>query len=159
MSHRRDDSHVGKAKKGVIRHAENIGKHVVMGTLKNFGVGAVNVPPLLTQFSSPNMNVNMTVKSCVPRAAPLMSALGVLRGYLKKRNEQNRWQRRFCVLAPHLFLYYYENEQSENPRGVIDLEYYSKVGLEADGVTIRLDPPAGVPLRTFHFKAGQLGGG
>lgn len=50
---------------------------------------------------------------------------GIKHGYLRKKNEQGTFHRRYCVLVPHLFLYYYENETSDTPRGIIDLDFYT----------------------------------
>jgi hypothetical protein len=54
-------------------------------------------------------------------------------GHLSKRNEQGNWQKRFVCVVPHMFLYYFDNEFSEAPRGVIDLELYTNV-LRDEGV-------------------------
>jgi hypothetical protein len=37
-----------------------------------------------------------------------MSMLGTKCGWLAKRNEQRVWQKRWCVVVPHTFLYYFE---------------------------------------------------
>ena len=34
--------------------------------------------------------------------------LGTKCGWLAKRNEQRVWQKRWCVVVPHTFLYYFE---------------------------------------------------
>jgi len=44
-----------------------------------------------------------------------------------KRNEQGHYQKRFLCIVPHTFLYYFDNETSESPRGVIDLELYHNI--------------------------------
>ena len=51
---------------------------------------------------------------------------------MDKKNEQGQYQKRFICAVPHTFLYYYENEYSENPRGIIDLELYMKLSIEDD---------------------------
>ena len=55
------------------------------------------------------------------------TALSSKSGYLLKRNEQGQWQRRYICTVPHLFLYYFDSETSESPRGVIDLELYDNI--------------------------------
>jgi hypothetical protein len=50
---------------------------------------------------------------------------------MAKRNEQAAWQRRYCALVPHTFLYYYDSEIAESPRGVIDIECYTDVKADA----------------------------
>jgi hypothetical protein len=44
-----------------------------------------------------------------------------------KRNEQGQWQRRYICTVPHLFLYYFDSDSSESPRGVIDLELFNNI--------------------------------
>lgn len=60
----------------------------------------------------------------------MMTRMSVRHGYMNKRNEQAVWQRRYCVLVPHTFLYYFESEDAECPRGVIDLEYYTDISAD-----------------------------
>jgi hypothetical protein len=67
-----------------------------------------------------------------------------------KRNEQGMWQGRFVCMVPHMFLYYYGDEEYDVPRGIIDLEYYTT--LTVDGDVISLHPPQGNPHRSFHLK-------
>lgn len=42
-----------------------------------------------------------------------MTKLSVRRGWMLKKNEQGAWQRRYCCLVPHTFLYYFESKDSE----------------------------------------------
>lgn len=44
-----------------------------------------------------------------------------------KRNEQGQYQRRFICTVPHLFLYYFDSDTSDAPRGIIDLELYTNI--------------------------------
>ena len=60
------------------------------------------------------------------------------------------WQRRFCCAVPHTFLYYFEDEEADTPRGIIDLEYYTQI--THDNRIIAISPMEGVPLRTFYFQ-------
>lgn len=48
-------------------------------------------------------------------------------GFLQKRNEQGNWQKRFVCLVPHMYLYYFDSELADAPRGIIDLELYPHV--------------------------------
>lgn len=59
-----------------------------------------------------------------------MRRLAIKSGYLHKRNEQGTWQKRFICLVPHTFLYYYDNDTSDNPRGIIDMELYTNLSVE-----------------------------
>ena len=58
------------------------------------------------------------------------SRLAVKSGYLMKRNEQGNWQQRYVCIVPHCFLYYFDEEGSESPRGIIDLEIYTNISRE-----------------------------
>lgn len=103
-------------------------------------------------MSSSSNNTALTIKSSPPKTATVATRLGVQTGTLTKRNEQQQWQRRYCVLVPQTLLYYFETEYSESARGIIDLEYYSEVETIAKN-TIRLSTPADIPLRNFFFRA------
>ena len=73
-----------------------------------------------------------------------MARLGIKSGYMTKRNEQAVWQRRYCVLVPHTFLYYFDTEDAEAPRGTIDLEYYTDISADA-AHQIKVRAPASKP--------------
>lgn len=47
-----------------------------------------------------------------------------------KRNEQGVWQKRFICTVPHTFLYYFESEFADSPRGIIDLDFMTNVTRE-----------------------------
>ena len=65
---------------------------------------------------------------CTPnKDAATTTALAVKSGYLMKRNEQGQMQRRYICTVPHLFLYYFDSDSSETPRGVIDLELFNNI--------------------------------
>lgn len=49
-----------------------------------------------------------------------------------KKNEQGSFQRRFVCIVPHMFLYYFENEMADTPRGIIDLELLDNITREHD---------------------------
>lgn len=53
-------------------------------------------------------------------------------GYLLKKNEQGNYQRRFLCLVPHTFLYYFDSDTADAPRGVIDIELYNNLSLEGE---------------------------
>ena len=55
-----------------------------------------------------NLNTTCTIKSAPPRSPEVMSMLAAKSGWLVKRNEQQVWQRRWCCVVPHTFLYYFE---------------------------------------------------
>lgn len=56
-----------------------------------------------------------------------MASLAIRSGFMMKRNEQGVYHRKFLCVVPHSFLYYFDSETSESPRGVIDLELYTTV--------------------------------
>jgi len=100
-----------------------------------------------------NLNTTVSVKSSASRTAPATAALGALSGYLEKRDEQHQWRRRFCVLAPQAFLYYFEDSDADAPRGVIDLEGADvSVG---DGNVVHIVTPGNHDTegRRFYFQA------
>mmetsp|Transcript_43710 Transcript_43710/g.85761 ORF Transcript_43710/g.85761 Transcript_43710/m.85761 type:complete len:1013 (+) Transcript_43710:83-3121(+) len=55
-----------------------------------------------------NLNTTCTIKSAPPRTPDVMSLLSTRCGWLTKRNEQHVWQRRWCCVVPHTFLYYFD---------------------------------------------------
>ena len=104
-----------------------------------------------------NLNTTITIKSSPPKTAEETARLGIVSGFLTKRNEQHSWQRRFCTLVPHSLLYYFEDDDADAPRGIIDLEYYTDITAEPKHV-VRLStppdaPPPGGQQRTFYFQA------
>lgn len=56
------------------------------------------------------------------------------------------WQRRFCCLVPHIFLYYFDNDTSESPRGIIDLEYFTDIDVQNQNI-LRIATPARISSR------------
>jgi PH domain len=70
-----------------------------------------------------------------------MTQLCVQSGWLLKRNEQRVWQPRYCVTVPKTYLYYFETEDALQPRGIIDLEWYTDIATEqTDNSLIVLSP-------------------
>lgn len=55
-----------------------------------------------------NLNTTCTIKSAPPRTPEVMTMLSTKAGWLVKRNEQHVWQRRWCCVVPHSFLYYFD---------------------------------------------------
>ncbi|KAL7549906.1 hypothetical protein ACHAWF_013953 [Thalassiosira exigua] len=64
-----------------------------------------------------NLNTTCTIKSAPPRTPEVMSMLGTKCGWLAKRNEQHVWQKRWCCVVPHTFLYYFEASPVEVSKG------------------------------------------
>lgn len=75
---------------------------------------------VLPSQCSPNKDANTT------------SNLSIKSGFLMKKNEQGSFQRRFVCIVPHMFLYYFENEMADSPRGIIDLELLDNITREHD---------------------------
>ena len=71
-------------------------------------------------FSS-STNYKFTLKSAPSRSAEVLNILSTKSGFLMKRNESNKWNRRFFCVVPHTFLYYFEDDKSSAPTGIIDL--------------------------------------
>jgi len=68
---------------------------------------------------------------CTPlKSYDSVSAVSVKTGVLEKKNEQGGWHTVSACIVPHWFLYYYENERSDTPRGVIDLHCYTDATIE-----------------------------
>lgn len=98
-----------------------------------------------------NLNTTVTIKSSPPKTAEETARLGIISGFLTKRNEQHAWQRRFCALVPQTFLYYFEDDEADAPRGIIDLEYYTDISAQPKNI-VKLASTDG-SQRTFYFKA------
>jgi len=85
-----------------------------------------------------NLNTTCTIKSAPPRTPECMTRLATKSGWLYKRNESNKWQRRWCCVVPHTFLYYFDSEPSagdddvENYYNVRDADDYATVLNEID---------------------------
>jgi hypothetical protein len=129
-----------------------------------------------------NMNTTCTIKSAPPRTPDVMSLLANKHGWLVKRNEQGVWQRRYCCVVPHTFLYYFdtgpgdhnmgdgpepsferlqETDTASNsagfavPVGIIDMECYTSVNRLSEGEDIMEltgDSITNPDLRSFFFK-------
>lgn len=120
-----------------------------------------------------NMNTTCTIKSAPPRTPEVMMLLSTKHGWLFKRNEQGVWQRRYCCVVPHTFLYYFDTEPTGQPNdsayatgdginndtatpvGIIDLECYSHVNrlsVEDNIMELKGDSITNPDLRSFFFK-------
>jgi hypothetical protein len=120
-----------------------------------------------------NMNTTCTIKSAPPRTPEVMMLLSTKHGWLFKRNEQGVWQRRYCCVVPHTFLYYFDTEPAGQPNdsayamgdginvdtatpvGIIDLECYSHVNrlsVEDNIMELKGDSITNPDLRSFFFK-------
>ena len=78
------------------------------------------------------IKLKLEIKGSPNKDARTTQRLAVKVGFLNKRNEQNVYQKRFVCLVPHTFLYYFENEYADSPRGVLDLELFSQISLEGN---------------------------
>jgi hypothetical protein len=55
---------------------------------------------------------------------------------MSKRNEQGVWHKKYICTVPHVFLYYFDSDTSESPRGIIDLELYSNLTIDGNVLKI-----------------------
>eukprot|EP00566_Odontella_aurita_P006501 CAMPEP_0113557544 /NCGR_PEP_ID=MMETSP0015_2-20120614/17851_1 /TAXON_ID=2838 /ORGANISM="Odontella" /LENGTH=600 /DNA_ID=CAMNT_0000458983 /DNA_START=880 /DNA_END=2678 /DNA_ORIENTATION=+ /assembly_acc=CAM_ASM_000160 len=78
-----------------------------------------------------NLNTTCTIKSAPPRTPEVMTMLSVKSGWLVKRNEQHVWQRRWCCVVPHTFLYYFEAEPLMDENGDYDGSGGAEAGVGA----------------------------
>ncbi|CBN79560.1 conserved unknown protein [Ectocarpus siliculosus] len=125
--------------------------------LKQKALSVVDTVQTLSSSTDSSNSCTITVKSSPPRTAAEMTKLSVRRGWMFKKNKQGAWQRRYCCLVPHTFLYYFESKDAEVPRGVIDLDPYTNIGVDQRTGAIVLGPGgswtvAGQGLRKFYFK-------
>jgi hypothetical protein len=64
------------------------------------------------------------------------------------------WQKRYCCLVPHMFLYYFESDVADSPRGIIDLEYFTDLDIQNENV-LKISTPHGVSSR-YDFSSLSL---
>lgn len=98
----------------------------------------------------------LTVKESPSKDALTQTALAVRAGFLMKRNEQGSWQKRYCCIVPHMYLYYFDSETAENPCGIIDLEYYTVTDITQVGSVnnvLKLQTPENIHARPFYFQS------
>jgi len=96
--------------------------------------------------------VHLAVKGSPPKDAISVTKSAIKSGYLMKRNKQGQYHRRYVCTVPHMFLYYFDNEMSDSPHGIIDLELFSKIEIEDDNETIKLAPDDEVPFRPYFLQ-------
>ena len=94
---------------------------------------------------------SMLLKSTGRKDARTTAEYSIQCNHMMKRNEQGVWQKRFVCIVPHLFLYYFDSDQSDSPRGVIDLEYFTNCHADGENV-LTLSADEGVPLRSYYFQ-------
>lgn len=126
-----------------------------------------------------NLNTTCTIKSAPPRTPEVMSMLSSKSGWLMKRNESHVWQKRWCCVVPHTFLYYFDScpiqhhggddgsEDNNNtssfigtsPVGIIDLECYTSIeqcqcvdDALHNTMEITGDAITNPDLRSFYFQ-------
>eukprot|EP01039_Chlorochromonas_danica_P000856 gene856-931_t len=95
--------------------------------------------------------LTLTVKCTPNKDASTTTSLAIQSGFLLKRNEQGNWQKRYVCIVPHMFLYYFDGELAESPRGIIDLELYTDVQRDEGGRAIKLTTGENSHLRAFYF--------
>ncbi len=74
------------------------------------------------------------LQSAPERSALTTATMALKSGNMLKRNEQGVWQKRFCCLVPHLFMYYFDGELAKEPQGVIDLEFLTDISVQSDNI-------------------------
>jgi hypothetical protein len=98
--------------------------------------------------SNAKLNVNLSIKGTPCKDARTSMALALKNSSLMKRNEQGVWQKRQICILNHMFLYYYENESSDVPKGIVDLHLYKDLSIEGNDMNIlKLTPPESSSLR------------
>ena len=94
----------------------------------------------------------MQIKGTPNKDAITTSSYASKCGYMMKRNEQGEFRRRFVCTVPHMFLYYFDNEIADSPKGIIDLELFTKIEIESDNETIKLSTQEENGLRPYFLK-------
>lgn len=94
----------------------------------------------------------LTVKATPNKDAISVASIASKTGYLMKRNEQGQFHRRFVCTVPHMFLYYFDNEMADTPRGIIDLDLFTKIEIEPDNETVKLSTQEDVGLRPYYLQ-------
>lgn len=107
----------------------------------------------ILRHSSEKLSVSL--KTTPSKDAQTTAALAVKTGSLMKRNEQGQWRRVVVSIVPHWFLYYFDSELSDTPKGIIDLHSYTRMAIDANTLTINTSemPDASPsPLRSYFFQ-------
>jgi uncharacterized coiled-coil DUF342 family protein len=93
------------------------------------------------------------ILKCTPgKDAAITSALALKRMFIMKRNEQGVYNKKLVCTVPHMFLYYFDSELSEQPRGIIDLYYYTDMSVEGDGNILKISAPDETGLKSYFFR-------
>lgn len=103
-------------------------------------------------LSGLNDKASIHIKTTPNKDARTTAKLSVRSGVISKRNEQGNWQSRFVCLVPHTFLYYFEDEKAESPRGIIDLEMYTNLSIEGNDI-LKISTNNLHAARSFFLKA------
>ncbi len=96
-------------------------------------------------FQHVQLYVPMFIQCTPNKDAATTASLAIKSGFMMKRNEQGVWHKKFICTVPHTFLYYFDSETAESPRGVIDLELYSNI--TCDDNILKLSPSDEEKLR------------
>lgn len=78
--------------------------------------------------------LNLALKSTPSKDAATTAALSVKSGFLMKRNEQGHYHKVMACVVPHWFLYYFDSDTADSPKGCIDLHFYMKMMIEGGNV-------------------------
>lgn len=113
--------------------------YAVVGTSERLRRRVYQVTGLQEVFN--DSNVQVLLKSSPEKCRLSLSPIAEKAGPVVKLNDSGSWRRRFALVVPHTFLYYFvqgPNDQRYSaelrPHGVIDLELYTDVTV-LDGET------------------------
>ena len=95
--------------------------------------------------------VSLPLKTTSSKDARTTAKLAIRSGHMSKRNEQGSWSKRFVCMVPHMFLYYFDNDQSESPRGVVDLEYFTNFNVNDENI-LTVSASEGIPFKPYYFQ-------
>jgi hypothetical protein len=73
---------------------------------------------------------HLTIKCTPAKNLSCTSALAVRQGPLLKKNEQGQWHTVTACLVPHWFLYYYDDDKEDSPKGIIDMHLYTNTHID-----------------------------
>lgn len=107
-------------------------RSAVAGTSERLKRRVFEVSGLSEVFN--DLNVHLLVKSSPEKTVAGLSPIAEKSGRVVKLNDSGTWRRRFALLVPHTFLYYYVSGPNDRggaaelrPHGVIDLELYTDI--------------------------------
>lgn len=106
--------------------------HSVVGRSERLKRRVYQVTGLQEVFN--DSNVQVLLKSSPEKTVAALAPIAEKSGRVVKLNDTGTWRRRFALVVPHTFLYYFvEGPNDERwsaelrPHGVIDLELYTDV--------------------------------